>query len=57
MKMAKLLTVTVFKPAGTFGSLVTRMDARPTSGASGFHAYPIRAHAADWRLASRFPLA
>ena len=57
MKMAKLITVTVFKPAGTFGSLVTRMDAGPTSGATGLHAYSIRAHAADGRRASRFPLA
>ena len=57
MKMAKLLTMTVFKPAGTFGSLVTRMDAGPTSGATGLHAYSIRAHAADGRRASRFPLA
>ena len=57
MKMAKLITVTVFKPAGTFGPLVTRMDAGPTSGATGLHAYSIRAHAADGRRASRFPLA
>ena len=58
MEVAKLLTMTGLKPASTFGSLVTGMEvAGPTSGASGLHAYPIRAHAADWRLASRFPLA
>ena len=55
--MAKLLAVTVFKPAGTFGSLVTRMDAGPTSGATGLHAYSVGARAADGRRASRFALA
>ena len=57
MEVAKLLTMTGLKPASTFGSLVTRMDAGPTSGATGLHAYSIRAHAADGRRASRFPLA
>ena len=57
MKMAKLITVTVLKSAGTFGPLVTRMDAGPTSGATGLHAYSVGARAAEGRRASRFPLA
>ena len=57
MKMAKLIAMTFFEPAGTSGPLIARMDAGPTSGATGLHAYSVGARAADGRRASRFPLA
>ena len=57
MKMTKLIAMTLFEPAGTFGPLIARMDAGPTSGAAGFHPNSVGTRATDGHRTSRFPLA